>query len=79
MAQKYERNDMPMRKIIINNFIGGMCWGVGLTLGATFLIAIIGYTISKLNYIPVVGNFVVEVQQFVEENSEQFNNYNPPQ
>lgn len=64
-----------MRKIIINNFVGGMFWGVGLTLGAAVLIAIFGYTLSKVNYIPIVGTFVGEVQQFIAENSEQFEKY----
>ena len=67
-----------MRKIIINNFVGGMCWGVGLTLGAAFLVAIIGYTLSKINYIPIVGTFVGNVMQFVEENNEQFEKYTTP-
>lgn len=66
---------MPMKKIIINNFVGGMFWGVGLTLGAAVLIAIFGYTLSKVNYIPIVGTFVGEVQQFIAENSEQFEKY----
>lgn len=79
MSQKYDKSDLSIKKNILNNFVGGVSWGIGITLGATLLLAIIGYAISQINYIPIVGNFVVQIQEFVEENNQQFNNYNNPQ
>ena len=55
------------KSIIINNFIGGIAWAVGSTIGITVMVALIGYVIGKINLIPVIGNWASEVTQIVIE------------
>lgn len=40
--------DIKKKDIIIGNFLGGLAWGVGSILGATIVVAIIGYILNGL-------------------------------
>ncbi len=58
---------MTRKQIFLNNFLGGIAWGVGSALGAALLVIILGYALSKINIIPAVGSFVAEIQQAVQQ------------
>ena len=53
----YERTTLSRRKIMINNFLGGLSWGLGTVIGATVIVGIIFYLLGKLGAIPVIGSF----------------------
>ncbi len=71
--EKYEQVSQRNRKqIFLNNFIGGIAWGLGATIGASILLAILGIVAGKINTVPLIGSFVSEVVVFVEENKSHF-------
>lgn len=37
----YERVSLPLGRIILNNFLGGLAWGFGTVVGASLLLAIV--------------------------------------
>lgn len=48
MTQQIERHlsanmNMKKRQIMIANFLGGLAWGFGTVVGASVVVAIIGY------------------------------------
>lgn len=56
------------RKMLIPNFIGGLARGLGISIGLTFLAAVIIYLmqwIVKWN-LPVIGKFISEIVDIVE-------------
>ncbi len=55
------------KDIIVNNFIGGLFWGIGSALGAALLVTVLGIILTKINVVPLVGTFVSEVNTFVEK------------
>jgi hypothetical protein len=57
----HTRVHLPTGKVILNNFLGGLAWGVGTVLGATVIVALIILLLSKLSVIPVVGNFFINI------------------
>lgn len=61
---KHNRKD-----IIINNFLGGLAWAVGATIGISLLIAILGFIAAHVNVIPVFGKFVSDIIDFVLQNN----------
>ena len=63
--EKYERTSEPRRKIFVNNFIGGVAWAFGVTIGLSIVVAILTPILKHVNLIPSVGNFVANVMQFV--------------
>ncbi len=67
--QNYEKNlrQITKRQIFFNNFLGGVAWGIGSALGAAIFVLILGYMFSKINIIPVVGSFVAQVQEVVQQ------------
>ncbi len=65
MKEKYNLVLESRRKIFTNNLIGGLAWGIGATLGLSLLIAILGLLAHYVNLVPIVGNFVSEVINFI--------------
>jgi uncharacterized membrane protein YfcA len=59
--------DRP-RKFIFLHFIAGMASGLGGALGATVILALIFFVLSKLQVVPILGNFITEIIEVVEEN-----------
>lgn len=53
--------------MILNNFLGGIAWGMGAAVGGALLLTVIGFAVSKLDYVPVVGGFVSNIVGYVEE------------
>jgi len=67
MAEKYENVTKSKKRIFINNLIGGIAWGIGATIGASVLLAVLAFLLGSLDVVPVVGNFVSQVSVFVEQ------------
>lgn len=56
--QPYEKVERSKKHIIINNFIGGISWGLGVTIGVGILLTILGFFLSKVNLVPFIGQFL---------------------
>ncbi len=63
--ERYEQVDKKRKIIFIDNFIGGIAWALGATVGLSIIIAILGVILKNSNFIPYVGNFVAGVIEFV--------------
>lgn len=61
--------DRSLKRIVINNFLGGIAWALGVSVGASLILAVLGFILGKINLIPAVGIFVIRVNQFIAENS----------
>jgi hypothetical protein len=68
-VEKHEQVNSGIGKIYKNNFVGGIAWGLGATVGVSIILAIIGLILKQVNVIPVVGNFVAGVVKFISENN----------
>jgi len=71
--QPYENVHHSRKAIFINNFIGGIAWSFGATLGFSILITLLGFLAGKINIIPFFGTFVADIFDFVVKNSSQIN------
>ena len=67
--ERYKNVLMERKQIIINNFLGGISWGVGATLGLAIFFAILGLVLSKFDWIPVIGQFLTKINLYVSQNS----------
>lgn len=61
--------EKSIKRIMINNFVGGIAWGLGVTIGASVLLAVLGYFASNIGIIPVVGKFIQDLLIFLSQNS----------
>ncbi len=53
-------------KLIFYQFFMGMAYGFGAFFGATILIALIIFLLSQFQWVPFVGDFVVQLMQYLE-------------
>ncbi len=63
-----EPNDKIYRskkEMMFNNFLGGIAWGLGVTVGLSIIIAFLSFIGSKVNFIPVIGEFVAAIVNYV--------------
>lgn len=56
--EPFEKVERSKKSIIVNNFLGGIAWGLGATIGLTALLALIGFAVSRVDWVPVLGNVV---------------------
>lgn len=73
-AENHHNVTHSRKEIIVNNFLGGIAWGIGSAIGATILITVLGLLISRLDYIPAIGDIVSEVTTYVESRNAAFQN-----
>ncbi len=59
----FERIFLPLRKVALFNFIGGMAWGLGAFLGATILVGILIIIFDLLGDIPFIGDIIENIFQ----------------
>lgn len=64
--QPYERAVIKSkRKIFLNNFIGGIGWALGVTIGFSLLIAMLGILSDYIGLVPFIGSFISDIIDFV--------------
>ena len=66
MPQPHERVTQSKRHIIMNNFIGGIAWGLGVTIGLSIVLALLGLLSSAIGLVPFVGEFVSQIIEYIE-------------
>lgn len=44
------------RTIMLNNFLGGIAWGIGTVIGASVIVGAMGYILNKLGILSIVGS-----------------------
>lgn len=70
--EKHQRVETTSKKkILVNNFLGGIAWGVGATAGASIAIALFTLFLHQLNLIPFLGNFITDITSIVLTNLQQ--------
>ncbi len=65
--QPYERAGarLKLREIVANNFIGGVFWALGATVGLAIIFSILTIISNNIDLVPVIGSFVSEIIDFV--------------
>ena len=69
VIEKYyiEVSQSPGKRFLIG-LLGGIGWGVGLTIGTTAILAALGFFASKINFVPIFGQFLAEVIKSAQGN-----------
>lgn len=69
MEEKHHRVHHPIRQMMLNNFLGGVAWSFGTLIGATIIVALVGFLFSRIDVIPIVGTFITNVIRFIAQNN----------
>lgn len=63
--ERHEEIHRSRKHIFFNNFLGGIAWGLGATVGVSIFLGILAFILSKINVIPYVGEFVSGIASYV--------------
>ena len=63
--ERHEQIHKTRTQIFFNNFLGGIAWGLGATVGVSIFFAALALLLSKVNLIPFFGNFVSGILTYV--------------
>jgi hypothetical protein len=76
MVQPYEKasKNLPFKKIMWNNFLAGIAWAFGATIGLSIIIAILGLLAKNVDFIPLVGSFISDIIDFILQNNPSLQN-----
>ncbi|MCL5114090.1 MAG: DUF5665 domain-containing protein [Patescibacteria group bacterium] len=69
--ENYERTKSTLKQIVINNFVGGISWAFGATVGISIIIALLSILAKNINLIPFIGNFASQVTHYVLQTNPQ--------
>lgn len=59
------------KEMMFNNFLGGITWALGATLGLSIIIFAIGFLAKNVNVIPFIGEFVSNIMSYVLQHNPQ--------
>lgn len=71
LDHRLERTNALLKKFSSHRqaFIRGIFAGLGGSLGATLVLALILWVASQLEFVPIVGSFATDVINFINQNS----------
>jgi hypothetical protein len=65
-TQPYEKSSkLRPHEIVFNNFIGGISWGLGATVGVALVFALLSLIAQNINFVPIIGSFVSDIINFI--------------
>jgi hypothetical protein len=69
IVEKYyiEVNPSPFKKFL-TGLLGGIGWGVGLTIGTGAIIYVLAFIVAKIDFVPVFGQFLADVIKSAQGN-----------
>jgi len=68
--QPYENSSkLSLKDILFNNFLGGMMWALGATVGLSIIFTVLTIIAKNLNLVPMVGSFVSDIINFIFANN----------
>jgi len=70
--EKSDNVSKSLWKILLNNFLGGIVWSFGVWVGTAIIAVIIIYFISKVDFVPLVGNFLADVTKYMAKDRSFF-------
>ena len=66
-AERYNANEhVNWKNIVTKNFVGGISWGLGTVIGASFVLSVLISALHSLDFIPAVADFVLQVQNTID-------------
>ncbi|MDP2632513.1 MAG: DUF5665 domain-containing protein [Candidatus Curtissbacteria bacterium] len=69
VVEKHYIEVNPSAKIkFINGLVGGLGWGIGITVGTALFIWIITFIISRVDIVPIFGQFLSDVIKSSQDN-----------
>lgn len=63
---QHEQVYRGIKKMMYNNFLGGIAWGLGASIGVAIIFSLVTFVLANINFVPIVGDFFAEVGTYIE-------------
>jgi hypothetical protein len=54
------------------DFLGGISWSFGVWIGTSIILLLTFLIASKVDFVPIIGNFVAEITKYVAVHNSPF-------
>ena len=68
VARGYTKIHLATKRLMFNNFMGGLAWGFGTVLGATIVVALVLFILNQLDTVPFIGDFINNINEQIQIN-----------
>ena len=68
IEKRYIEVNSSSKQKFLQGMLGGLGWGIGITVGTAAILAILGLIVSKIDFIPIIGHFSAEVIKAAHQN-----------
>jgi Domain of unknown function (DUF5665) len=58
------QNSIP--RLLAFNFARGLAFGLGTVVGASFLVSVVVYSLSQIDFIPVIGEWASQIADQIQ-------------
>ena len=65
-THRFVRIHNSMWRLISFQFVRGLAFGLGSVIGATILVSVLVYTLSNIDFIPIVGEWAKEIVEMIK-------------
>ncbi|MEM6478320.1 MAG: DUF5665 domain-containing protein [Pseudomonadota bacterium] len=71
LQNHYAMRSMSSRfRMMLSQFLRGLAFGLGSVLGATFLVSMLAYSLSQIDFIPIIGDLAKEIAEEIQTPAE---------
>ncbi len=64
-ANRFVRLHRSLSGMFAVQFLRGLAFGLGSVVGATILVSLLVYTLSNINFVPVIGGWGKEIADII--------------
>ncbi|MFT6223544.1 MAG: hypothetical protein ACJA1F_001388 [Paracoccaceae bacterium] len=57
-------------RLVMFQFVRGLALGLGTVVGASILVSLVGFLLTRIDFIPIIGEWAVEIARQIEIKSE---------
>jgi len=61
----FQRQNAPAR-LLGMQFLKGVAFGLGSVLGATVVVSLLVYSLSQINFIPIIGDWAAQIAERIQ-------------
>ncbi len=63
----FVRMHNSLSRVLLFNFARGLAFGLGTVIGASVLLSVVAWSLSQVEFLPIIGEWVGEIVRQIEE------------
>ena len=65
-SHRFVRVHNSLIRLLLFQFIRGLAFGLGTVIGATMLVSVVVVMLSKIDFLPIIGDWASEIARQIE-------------